>query len=140
MLKTKNLKVMIEDKEIIHDVSMEAEKGAVTVIMGPNGSGKSTLAHAIMGSPTLQVEGEILMEGESILDVDVPIIHLPITPGKNITVIAEVIAMNHLLSHYGYDAAQAFQDKVQKHIADKKSQSEKNMPKRAIEYFEGDVE
>ena len=76
----------------------------------------------------------------SILDVDVPIIHLPITPGKNITVIAEVIAMNHLLSHYGYDAAQAFQDKVQKHIADKKSQSEKNMPKRAIEYFEGDVE
>ena len=41
----------------------------------------------------------------SILDNEIPYIQLPITPGKNITVIAEVIAMNHLLKHYGYDAA-----------------------------------
>jgi HPr kinase/phosphorylase len=77
-------------------------------------------------------------ESVEILGVDTPIIHLPITPGKNITVIAEVIAMNYLLSHYGYDAAKAFQDKVKKHIAKKSSRS--GMPKRAIEYFEGDVE
>ena len=74
----------------------------------------------------------------SILDLDIPIVHLPITPGKNITVIAEVIAMNHLLSHYGYDAAQAFQEKVQKHIAAKKGRQD--LPRRAVEYFEGDVE
>jgi len=77
-------------------------------------------------------------EHVSVLDIDIPLIHLPITPGKNITVIAEVIAMNHLLSHYGYDAAKAFQDKVKSHIARKKDSSD--MPKRAIEYFEGDVE
>ncbi|NIT56338.1 MAG: HPr kinase/phosphorylase, partial [Aliifodinibius sp.] len=35
----------------------------------------------------------------NILDLDIPLIHLPITPGKNITVIAEVIAMNYLLKH-----------------------------------------
>ena len=35
----------------------------------------------------------------SILDNEIPYIQLPITPGKNITVIAEVIAMNHLLKH-----------------------------------------
>lgn len=74
----------------------------------------------------------------SILDTEIPLIHLPITPGKNITVIAEVIAMNYLLEHYGYDASEAFQKKVQDHISRKSS--EPGMPKRAIEYFEGDVE
>lgn len=73
-----------------------------------------------------------------ILGTTIPLIHLPITPGKNITVIAEVIAMNYLLKHYGYDAAEAFQKKIKKHIADKKKRSE--MPRRAVEYFEGDFE
>lgn len=74
----------------------------------------------------------------SIMGVEVPLINLPITPGKNITVIAEVIAMNYLLRHYGYDAAEAFQEKVKKHIAEKADPS--SMPQRAVEYFEGDVE
>lgn len=74
----------------------------------------------------------------SLLDVDIPIVHLPITPGKNITVIAEVIAMNHLLSHYGYDAAEAFKEKIQKRIQEKKGT--RNVPGRAVDYFEGDME
>jgi len=74
----------------------------------------------------------------SVLGIDIPLINLPITPGKNITVIAEVIAMNYLLRHYGYDAAEAFQDKVKNHIADKKEPGA--MPRRAIEYFEGDID
>lgn len=74
----------------------------------------------------------------SILGVDIPLINLPITPGKNITVIAEVIAMNYLLRHYGYDAAEAFQDKVKSTIASKKG--DPGTLKRAIEYFEGDIE
>ncbi len=73
-----------------------------------------------------------------ILGTNIPLIHLPITAGKNITVIAEVIAMNYLLKHYGYDAAKAFQEKVKKHISQKKNRGD--MPKRAIEYFEGDFE
>ncbi len=73
-----------------------------------------------------------------ILGTKIPLIHLPITPGKNITVIAEVIAMNYLLKHYGYDAAKAFQNKIKSHIANKKSRTE--MPRRAVEYFEGDFE
>lgn len=75
----------------------------------------------------------------SILDLEIPLIHLPITPGKNITVIAEVIAMNYLLKHYGYDPAKAFQERIKSSIGDKVKG--KNMtPKRAIEYFEGDIE
>lgn len=74
----------------------------------------------------------------SMMDVNIPIVHLPISPGKNITVIAEVIAMNHLLSNYGYDAAQAFQEKIQQRIAEKKGKS--SYPGRAVDYFEGDME
>lgn len=74
----------------------------------------------------------------SVLGIDIPLINLPITPGKNITVIAEVIAMNYLLRHYGYDAAEAFQEKVKSTIARKKEEAD--IPKRAIEYFEGDIE
>ena len=74
-----------------------------------------------------------------IMDLDIPLIHLPITPGKNITVIAEVIAMNYLLKHYGYNAAEAFQERIKSNIA-KKMQGVDTTPKRAIEYFEGDVE
>lgn len=77
-------------------------------------------------------------DSTNILDVNIPLIHLPITPGKNITVIAEVIAMNYLLRHYGYDAAEILQEKIKQHIAQKRDSSD--MPKRAIEYFEGDVE
>jgi len=73
-----------------------------------------------------------------LLDTEIPLIHLPITPGKNITVIAEVIAMNYLLKHYGYNAAKAFQEKIKAHIAGKKPGF--SMPKRAIDYFEGDFE
>lgn len=75
----------------------------------------------------------------SILNLDIPLIHLPITPGKNITVIAEVIAMNYLLKHYGYDPAKAFQDRIQSKIASKTGDFDPT-PRRAIEYFEGDVE
>ena len=53
--------------------------------------------------------------------------------------IAEVIAMNHLLKHYGYDAAEAFQERIKSSIAEKTKVMNPSM-KRAIEYFEGDVE
>ncbi len=75
----------------------------------------------------------------NIMDLEIPYITLPITPGKNITVIAEVIAMNHLLKHYGYDPAIAFQDRIQSSIAEK-AQGKGNSMQRAIEYFEGDIE
>ena len=38
---------------------------------------------------------------EPILDVMIPLVEVPISPGKNITVIAEVIALNYLVKVYG---------------------------------------
>lgn len=48
------------------------------------------------------------IDSEDILGVSVPRVTVPLNPGKNITVIAEVVAMNHLLRYSGVDPAQAF--------------------------------
>jgi HPr kinase/phosphorylase len=47
-----------------------------------------------------------------ILDVAVPRVVVPLNPGKNITVIAEVIAMNHLLRYSGVNPAEAFNERL----------------------------
>jgi HPr kinase/phosphorylase len=47
-----------------------------------------------------------------ILDVDLPLVTVPLNPGKNITVIAEVIAMNHLLKYSGVNVAEAFNERL----------------------------
>ena len=70
----------------------------------------------------------------TVLGVNIPHIKLPIFPGKNITVIVEVIALDYLLKHYGYDAAREFSKRLDAKIA------EKVKGKRAIDYFEHDFE
>lgn len=47
-----------------------------------------------------------------ILDVEVPMVRVMLNPGKNITVIAEVIAMNHLLKYSGVNSAEAFNERL----------------------------
>jgi Fe-S cluster assembly ATP-binding protein len=71
ILTIKNLHVAIEGKPILNGVNMEIKQGETHALMGPNGSGKSTLGNAIMGHPSYEVtEGDILLNGESILDWD----------------------------------------------------------------------
>lgn len=55
------------------------------------------------------------------LGVSIPIINLPIFPGKNITVLAEVIALNHLLKVYGQYTAREFNDKLKEKILTSKT-------------------
>ncbi len=55
----------------------------------------------------------------SILGVEIPRITVPLNPGKNITVIAEVIAMNHLMRFSGQDPAQVFNERLKGHLLDK---------------------
>ena len=54
-----------------------------------------------------------------ILEVEIPLVTVPIFPGKNITVIAEVIALNHLLKIYGYYPAKEFSRKLHETIQKK---------------------
>lgn len=72
ILEIKNLHVSIEDKEILKGVNLTMKTGEIHAIMGPNGTGKSTLSAAIMGNPNYEVtEGEILLDGENILELEV---------------------------------------------------------------------
>lgn len=70
-----------------------------------------------------------------IMDIEIPYVKLPIVPGKNLTVISEVIALNYLLKHYGYDAAKVFQERLSQKIRSKESGD-----RRSVDYFEHDFE
>lgn len=54
-----------------------------------------------------------------ILGEKVHLVRLPIYPGKNISMIVEVIALNELLKIYGYNAAEAFENQIARTISGK---------------------
>jgi HPr kinase/phosphorylase len=72
----------------------------------------------------------------NIAGIDILHVKLPILPGKNITVISEVIALNYLLKHYGYNAPKLFQERLNKQI----NNNEKEQDLRGVKYFEHDFE
>ena len=70
MLKIENLKVRIEDKEILKGVNLNIGEGEVLALMGPNGSGKSSLATTIIGNPKYEVSaGKISFDGKDLLEM-----------------------------------------------------------------------
>ncbi len=72
MLSIKDLKVSVEDKEILTGINLEIKPGEVHAIMGPNGSGKSTLANVLAGREDYEVtSGSITYEGEDLLEMEV---------------------------------------------------------------------
>ena len=78
-----------------------------------------------------------------ILEVQLPLVKLPIFPGKNITVIAEVIALNQLMMIRGFMTAETFNEKLLKKMRDQSKDTKKSF-KETLEkfgtYLEGDDE
>ena len=71
ILEIKDLKVSINENEILKNLNLKVDKGEIHAIMGPNGSGKSTFSKVIAGHPAYNVlSGDILFKGSSILDLD----------------------------------------------------------------------
>ncbi|MBI4538475.1 MAG: HPr(Ser) kinase/phosphatase [Gemmatimonadetes bacterium] len=59
-------------------------------------------------NPTYFDRTGLVSEEVKVLGVTLPKVVIPLNPGKNITVMCEVVAMNHLLKVAGVDAARAF--------------------------------
>ena len=70
MLVTQELNITVDGfYPLLQDLTLEFGPG-VHVIMGPNGVGKSTFAHALMGSPDLQTEGAVELNGKDLLAME----------------------------------------------------------------------
>lgn len=71
MVVIKDLTVEVEEKEIIHTVSMDFEAGKNYCILGKNGSGKSSLALTVMGHPAYEVTNwTITVDWEDLLEME----------------------------------------------------------------------
>ena len=71
MLTVKDLKVKIDNKEILKGLNLEIKPGEVHAIMGPNGSGKSTLSNVLSGKKGYKVTGEVKYFNENLLDLEI---------------------------------------------------------------------
>lgn len=60
------------------------------------------------------------LEGQTydVLGIGIPLLRIPVRPGRNITSIVEVAARNHILKEMGYHSAIEFQDRLEKRMAE----------------------
>ncbi len=65
MLDVKNLDLHYGHSQILYDVSLTAQKGAVTCVMGTNGVGKTSLMKAISGAHR-RSSGAVTLDGEDL--------------------------------------------------------------------------
>jgi Fe-S cluster assembly ATP-binding protein len=68
LLEIKNLKVRVDNHDILKGINLTVNPGEVHSIMGPNGSGKSTLAQVLARREAYEVtSGTVLFNGKDLL-------------------------------------------------------------------------
>ena len=70
MLSIKNVSVKADNKEILHDFSLDIKDGEIHALMGPNGVGKSTICRAILKDPNYEITtGNIIYNDTDLKDL-----------------------------------------------------------------------
>ncbi len=70
-LEIRNLRVSVEDQEILKGIDLLVRQGEIHALMGPNGSGKSTLAYSLAGHPAYDVTGgQVIFDGQDLLEME----------------------------------------------------------------------
>jgi lipopolysaccharide export system ATP-binding protein len=64
-LQARHLKKAYGSRKVVHDVSVQVEKGEVVGLLGPNGAGKTTSFYMIVGLVRAD-GGQILIDGEDV--------------------------------------------------------------------------
>ncbi len=64
LLRVQNLRAGYGRAEVLHGVSLHADKGSVITVIGPNGAGKSTLLNTLMG--VIPGRGSIEFNGQDV--------------------------------------------------------------------------
>ena len=64
-LQARHLKKAYGSRKVVHDVSVEVDKGEVVGLLGPNGAGKTTSFYMIVGLVRAD-GGQILIDGEDV--------------------------------------------------------------------------
>ncbi|MFB2606643.1 ATP-binding cassette domain-containing protein, partial [Rhizobium phaseoli] len=70
MIEIRNVTKRYGAATVVDNVSMQVEKGSITVVVGTSGSGKSTLMRMINRLVPI-TEGEIFVGGQNVMDVEV---------------------------------------------------------------------
>ncbi|WP_411196416.1 ABC transporter ATP-binding protein [Rhizobium sp.] len=70
MIEVRNVTKRYGAATVVDNVSIEVEKGSITVVVGTSGSGKSTLMRMINRLVPI-TEGEIFVGGQNVMDVEV---------------------------------------------------------------------
>src|SRR6266704_2792844 len=60
----------------------------------------------------------------ALLGVSLPLVTVPLNPGKNLTVICEVVAMHHLQRYSGVDSARQFNERLLQRMAERRQLQE----------------
>lgn len=80
IIQVKNLNLFYGNKQALKDVNLEIQKNAVTAFIGPSGCGKSTFLRCLNRMNDLiesvKIDGEIIYEGNNILNENYDVIEL----------------------------------------------------------------